>query len=343
MRRRVVLGAAVSIGAGGPLGLFAQGRPEKSRITLVAPGWNQLAQVPLVVAVQQGFFKAEGLHVVLQEAPDTALSPPSAPSEDHLVMVSAPFEQVLQWRSQGVAATAFAQVARTPQVVVGVAVRAMSGFQHWRDLAGRTVGVMGWQSPSHHVLRWSLAHAGVSADEVQVLDVGTAVGASSAFKAGRVVAIAATDPVATGLEQEGGMKVLVDTRVPAQSEQLYGGPVPGHCLVTLGEVLQHYPHTCQAMAHGLAHALQWLRTAGPGDLIKALPDAYLHGDRALYLAAFNKTRHSLSTDGLVPAEAPGNAHRVWARLGGVALVAPGDLAATYTNAFARLAKARFRV
>lgn len=343
MRRRVVLGAAAAIGVGAPVGLFAQGRPEKSRVTLLAPSWSQLAQVPLVVAVQQGFFKAEGLQVVLQEAADGPLSAPAILSEDHLAMASVPFEQVLQWRTQGVAATAFLQVARTPQVVVGVAVRAMPGFQHWRDLAGRTAGVMGMQSPSHHVLRWSLAHAGVPVDEVQVLDVGTAAGALSAVKGGRVHAIAATDPVATGLEQEGGLKVLVDTRVPAQSEQLYGGPIPGCCLVTLGEVLRLYPHTCQAMAHGLAHALQWLRTAGPGDLIKALPDAHMHGDRALYLAAFNKTRHSLSTDGLIPPEAPGHAHRVWARLGGVALVAPGDLAATYTNAFARLAKARFRV
>jgi NitT/TauT family transport system substrate-binding protein len=136
---------------------------------------------------------------------------------------------------------------------------------------------------------------------------------------------------------------LVDTRVPAQSDHLYGGAVPGNCLVTLGEVLRQYPHTCQAIAHGLAHALQWLRTAGPGDLIKAVPEAHMHGDRALYLAAFNKTRHSLSTDGLIPPDAPGHAHRVWARLGGVALVAPGDLAATYTNALARLAKARFRI
>jgi len=32
--------------------------------------------------------------------------------------------------------------------------------------------------------------------------------------------------------------------------------------------------------------------SGPSDIIKTVPEAYLLGDRALYLAAFNKVREA---------------------------------------------------
>jgi NitT/TauT family transport system substrate-binding protein len=35
------------------------------------------------------------------------------------------------------------------------------------------------------------------------------------------------------------------------------------------------------MANGIVHALKWLQTAGPGDIIKAVPDTDLLGDRSL--------------------------------------------------------------
>jgi len=38
----------------------------------------------------------------------------------------------------------------------------------------------------------------------------------------------------------------------------------------------------------MVHALKWLQTAGPSDLIKTVPENHFQGDRALYLAAFER-------------------------------------------------------
>jgi ABC-type nitrate/sulfonate/bicarbonate transport system substrate-binding protein len=66
--------------------------------------------------------------------------------------------------------------------------------------------------------------------------------------------------------------------------------------------VQKNPNTCQALANAIVHGLKWLQTAGPSDIIKTVPEGYLLGDRALYLASFNKVREAISLDGMIPDE-----------------------------------------
>ena len=73
-----------------------------------------------------------------------------------------------------------------------------------------------------------------------------------------------------------------------------------------------------------------------------MPEAYLLGDRALYLASFNKVRESISPDGIIPDDGARTALRALSSFD------PGikpdriDLDKTYTNEFARRAKERFK-
>jgi NitT/TauT family transport system substrate-binding protein len=85
-----------------------------------------------------------------------------------------------------------------------------------------------------------------------------------------------------------------------------------------------------------------LQTAGPSDIIKTVPEAYLLGDRALYLASFNKVREAISTDGMIPDEGPRTAVKVLASFDPAIKLEKIELAKTYTNAFARKAKERFK-
>jgi hypothetical protein len=89
-------------------------------------------------------------------------------------------------------------------------------------------------------------------------------------------------------------------------------------------------------------ALKWLQTASPSDIVRAVPEAYMHGDRAIYLAAFEKSREALSPDGMGIERAIQNAHAAAAQFGlqqqpAVRPPAPG---ATYTNEFVLRARQR---
>jgi NitT/TauT family transport system substrate-binding protein len=108
------------------------------------------------------------------------------------------------------------------------------------------------------------------------------------------------------------------------------------------EFVQKHPNTCQALSNAIVHGLKWLQTAGPGDIIKTVPESYLLGDRALYLASFNKVRESISLDGIIPDDGARTALKSLASFDPTIKADKIEIGKTYTNEFARRSKERFK-
>ena len=125
--------------------------------------------------------------------------------------------------------------------------------------------------------------------------------------------------------------------------QVFGGPMPAACLYASQDFVQKNPNTCQAMANAIVQALKWLQTAGPSDIIKTVPENYLLGDRALYLASFGKIREALSLDGIMSSDAPPTALKAITSFEPDIRADKIDLSKTFTNNFALRAKERFKV
>ena len=115
-----------------------------------------------------------------------------------------------------------------------------------------------------------------------------------------------------------------------------GGAAVGTAIALLnggGFVLLDTATTPDLEAEGLAR-----------DIVRAVPESYMYGDRAIYLASLEKARTALCPDGLMTEEAVATAHRVVAQYySGSAPVRPQAPGATYTNDFARRAKLKFQV
>jgi NitT/TauT family transport system substrate-binding protein len=106
--------------------------------------------------------------------------------------------------------------------------------------------------------------------------------------------------------------------------------------------VQKHPATCQALSHAIVRSLKWLRTAGPGDIIRTVPESYLLGDRGLYLTSFHKVVEAFSLDGLLTDDGARTALRALSE-GDVGVRADRvNLAQTFTNEFARRSKDRFK-
>ena len=82
--------------------------------------------------------------------------------------------------------------------------------------------------------------------------------------------------------------------------------------------------------------------ARPSDIIKTVPEGYLLGDRALYLASFNKVREAIALDGLIPEEGARTALKALASFEPSVKPDKIALSKTYTNEFARRAKDKFK-
>ena len=118
--------------------------------------------------------------------------------------------------------------------------------------------------------------------------------------------------------------------------------MPAACFYTHTDFVKANPNTCQALANAIVHGLKWLQTAGPSDIIKTVPESYLLGDRALYLASFNKVREAIALDGLLPEEGAKTALKALASFDTSIKSDKIDVGRTYTNDFARRAKEKYK-
>ena len=82
-------------------------------------------------------------------------------------------------------------------------------------------------------------------------------------------------------------------------------------------------------------------TAGASDIIKAVPESYLLGDRAVYVDAFLAAKGALSIDGMIPEAGAETARRALASIDPEIASAKIDLAAIWTNTYVQRADAKY--
>ncbi len=338
-RRRLLAGLPALLGAAAVA--QAQESPERARVRLAVGGKTALNYLPLALAEQLQYFKAEGLEVELQDHAGSVLAQQSL-MQGNADVAAGGFEHPLVMHRRGLGCRAFVFLSRAPQLVFGVSVR-LPEVRDAAQLKGRRIGISAMESSTHWFARMVLARAGVPSSEVEFVKVGNTTAAAVALREGRIDAVANVEPVISMLEFRGELRVLADTRSLRGTQQLYGGPMPGSCLYARQDFVQRFPRTVQALTNAVVRSLKWLQTAGPSDIVRAVPEAHMYGDRAIYLAALDKVRESFSPDGLVSDEAVAVARRVVFPLD--ASGSPVDASAvgtSHTNEFTRRAKQRYQ-
>ncbi len=338
-RSFVSVAALLLAGLGAPA--LAQGKPEKSKVSIAVGVKASLDCLPLTIADRLGYFANEGLEVEIHDFGGglRALQAVLEGSED---VVGGAFEHTINLQGKNQFFRAFVLLGRAPQVALGVSTKTMPAYKTVADLKGHKIGVSMSGSAANTVASLVLARGGVSPAEVSFVEIGSVPAAVAAVRSGQVDAISYTEPVMTLLEHRADVRIIADTRTLKGAQEVFGGPMASACLYAPGDYVQKNPKTIQALANAVVHALKWLQTAGPSDIIKAVPDAYLAGDRSLYLTSFNKVREAIAVDGLIPDEGVRTALRAMGRLDASMKTDRIDLARTFTNEFSRKAKDKFR-
>lgn len=311
------------------------------RVVLAVENRAAFCYLPLTIAERMGYFASEGLDVQVRDLaePGQALQALISGSAQAL---SGPYSHSIALRARGQSFPSIVLQGRAPQLVLGVSRKTLAGFRDLRDLAGRKVVVPALGSGGHRMMLVLLANARLPVDAVEFVSVASPSAALAKFRSGLVDAICFHDPVITQLELDGALRVVADTRTVRGNAEVFGGPMPSGCLSVSADYLENNTAECQALVHGLVHALKWLQTAGVSDINKVVPEAYFKGDRALYLAAFSRAREAWSPDGLMPEAGPPTAARMLLRYDEASPLRQVDLAQTFTNALAAKAKARFK-
>ena len=313
---------------------------EKPKLTIAVGGKNLLYYLPLTIAETQGYFKAEGLDVTIADfaGGSRALQALIGGSAE---VTSGAFEHTINMQVKGQRLRAFVLQGRAPQIVLGINPKTMPNFKSVADLKGKKLGVTAPGSSTQVLANFVLAKAGLKPGDISIIGVGAGNGAVAAMRAGQIDAISNLDPVITLLVRSGDLKIISDTRVVAEADRIFGGPMPAGCLYTQQTFIDRYPATTQALANAIVRADRWIHNAGPGDIIKAVPENYLLGDRAVYVDAFLAAKGALSPDGMIPEAGAETARRALASIDPEIANAKIDLAAIWTNDFTKRADAKY--
>lgn len=339
MQRRHLLKAAGAAWLATPTLVYAQAL-EKPKVTIAVGGKNLLYYLPLTIAEQRGYFKAEGLDVSIVDFAGgaRALQAVVGGSAD---VVSGAFEHTINMQAKGQRLRAFVLQGRAPQIVLGVSTKSMAGYKTAADLKGKKIGVTAPGSSTNVMVNFFLAKAGLKPSDVSIIGVGASQGAVAAMRSGQIDAISNLDPVITLLQRGGDLKIVSDTRIVAESEKVFGGPMPAACLYAPQTFIDKNPATTQALANAIVRADKWIQGAGPKEIIDAVPESYLLGDRAVYIDAFLAAKGALSPDGMVPEKGADTALRALASIDPEIAKAQLDLGAVWTNDFVKKANAKY--
>lgn len=310
------------------------------RVTVAVGGQGALYHLPLALADQLGYFQAEGLEVTVRDFSAGALALQAV--QDGVADVCAgAFEHTLRQQVRGQAYRSLVVLGRVPQLALGVSMRSLPAYKDLRDLGGRRIGVSSIGSSTHLAASLALARAGLGPRDVAFVGVGGGIAALNALRSGHVHAMCHADPIMALLEQKADTRIVADMRSLKASQEMFGGAMPASCLCAPQVFVQKQAPQAQALANGIVHALKWLQTAAPADLIKAVPASFLMGDRGIYLAAFGRVRETYSTTGVMPDDGPGTALRMLSRVHPELADFKLDLARTFTNDFARKARQKY--
>ena len=271
MQRRQLLAAGLAAAA---LPSLARAQAlEKPKVTIAVGGKNLFYYLPLTIAEELGYFNAEGLNVNIVDFAGgaRALQAVVGGSAD---VVSGAFEHTVNMQFKGQPMRAFVLQGLAPQIVLGVNPKTMPNFKSIADLKGKKIGVTAPGSSTHIMLNFVLAKAGLKPSDVSVIGVGASNGAVAAMRSGQIDAISNLDPVITLLQRSGDLRIVVDTRQPAEAERVFGGPMPAGCLYAPVPFVERHPNTVQALTNAMVRANKWIQQAGPGDIIKVVPESY---------------------------------------------------------------------
>ena len=313
---------------------------EKRDVHIAVGGKTALYYLPLTLTERLGFFRDEGLNVRISDfaGGTRSLEAVVGGSAD---VVSGAYEHTINMQARKQSFQAFVLAGAAPQISVGIAGPRAAGYRSPKDLKGLKVGVSAPGSSTNMVINYVLAQGGLKPTDVAIIGVGQGATVIAALEQGRVDVLSQTDPVMTMLEKEGKIKLIAETRTPQGTEKLFGGPMPAASLYAPVEFVRKNPNTVQALTNATVRALLWMQEASPQQILAAVPEEYLLGNKAMYLFAFNNVRPAYSKDGYFSEAGARTTLRALASFNPAVKPENINLAETYTNEFVRKAHAKY--
>jgi len=330
-----VAGFALSAALGGPA--RAQ-TPELASVRLGVANKSHLYYLPLTLAERRGHFKDYVLNVAISEFEGGGQSL-DALMEGAVDVVTGAYEHTPRMQAKGQDVRAVIELGRFPCIVL--AVRKDKPYKSAADLRGMKIGVTAPNSSTHFFVLYLMAKAGLQPSDATFIGVGGGPAAVTAVANGEVDAIANLDPVITRLQQDGLVRIVIDSRCPRVNYQIFGGTNPAAVLYAKETFITANPNTVQALVNAFYKTLKWIATATTDEIVDTLPADYFLGDRDIYVKALRANLLVYSKNGLITRQGMQSALNMLSAFDPDLKGARLDLAKTFDDRFVKRAAVLF--
>ncbi len=254
-------------------------------VTVATPS-KSLSQLPLYVAIQQGFFRELGLEVTLKEmAPPAQVAAVSAGDVDYTTAIGSS----LQAAARGLPIKTVLALADKPQHIL-IASKNVSSV---KDLAGKVVGISARGSTTERELQVVLGKNGLTEQSVEIIALGDSANTVAALLSGRIQATVLPVPDNFVAEKEAGGHELVNIA------QVMDAPLSG--LSSSVTRLEGKPDQVIALIKGALRGTAFIKSHRPEtvQMIASFTDI----DQATADRAYDLVRDSYADSGIVGDEA----------------------------------------
>lgn len=305
----------------------------------ISVGSYNLNNLPFFIADANGYFEQVGLTVKTEnfaQGGSKVLQALVANSTDVAVGF---YDHTIQMQAKHKDVTAFVLLSRNSGLVM--AGRENGTFDPARPetIKGQKVGITAPGSSSDFFVRHFLAQHDIPVDSIALIGVGSGAAAVAALEQGKIDLLVNYDPAATLITERKVGRIIIDARSDEGARQVYGGLYPTSVMYANQRFLDQRPEAATRIARAQQMALRFIADNSAEDIVAALPDAYISGDRKTYARAVENARAIFTADGrFIPAdlETPLAVLREFNKDVAATEI---DLSKTYTNTFVDRASA----
>jgi len=304
----------------------------QTRVVLGVGGRTAIIYLPLTVTERLGFFREEGLDVVIQDfgAGARALQALIGGSVE---VVTGGYDHTIQMQALGRDIVAFVLLNRYPGLVLAVRKDLESEIRSISDLKGRRVGITAPGSSTHIFVNYLLIKSGLRPTDASIVSTSVGAQAVAAVQNRLVDAISNVEPAISLLDERGLIRVLADTRTAQGTRAVLGGEYPFASLYTTRAWLERNPDKAQRLTNAMVRGLRWMQGKSAVEIAQILPEEFFLGDRDLYIRMLQRNLEMFSPTGRFSETAPLRPLVVLSSFDENVARAQFDLKRTFTNEF----------
>lgn len=262
--------------------------------------------IQIEVAQALGFFKEEGLDanvIYFKSGTESAGALVSGQIDFSVNAV----DHAIKAREQNKTLKMIASFTDKPSNTLVVSSSLKDSVKSVKDLKGKKIGVTGVGSGTHILTTYVLQKNGMTAEDVQIVPIGSASNFIAAFKNNAIDAGMVFDPTSTQLTDMNFTFPLIDMSDDAGTKQVFTeGGYQFTGLLTTEDVINNKKDVAQRMVNAMIKSNQYIATHKAEEIVAKLPADVVGKDKDLYLKSFAHTQPAISKDGVVSKKAVEN-------------------------------------